>query len=42
VQKYDLPLCMLKNSMIVSSLGEDMHTRHVCPKVSILIRGIEF
>jgi hypothetical protein len=42
VQKYDLPLSMLKNSMIVSSPGEDMHTRHVCPKVSILIRGIEF
>jgi hypothetical protein len=28
--------------MIVSSPGGDMHARHVCPKVSILIRGIEF
>jgi hypothetical protein len=39
VQKNDLPLSMLKNWMIVSSPGEDMHARHVCPKVSILLRG---
>jgi hypothetical protein len=39
VQKYNLPLSMLKNRMIVSSAGGDMHARHVCPKVSILIRG---
>jgi hypothetical protein len=42
VQKYNLPLCMLKNQMIVSSPGGDMHARHVCSKVSILIRGVEF
>jgi hypothetical protein len=28
--------------MIVSSPGEDMHARHVCSKVSILIGGVEF
>jgi hypothetical protein len=28
--------------MIVSSLGGDMHARHVCSKVGILIRGVEF
>jgi hypothetical protein len=39
VQKYNLPLSMLKNRMIVSSPGGDMHARHVCPAVSILIRG---
>jgi hypothetical protein len=39
VQKYNLPLFMLKNRMIVSSPGGDMHARHVCPKVSILLRG---
>jgi hypothetical protein len=39
VQKYNLPLSMLKNRMIVSSPGGDMHARHVCPKVIILIRG---
>jgi hypothetical protein len=39
VQKYNLLLSMLKNQMIVSSPGGDMHARHVCSKVSILIRG---
>jgi hypothetical protein len=39
VQKHNLPLSMLKNQMIVSSPGGDMHARHVCPKASILIRG---
>jgi hypothetical protein len=38
-QKHNLPLSMLKNRMIVCSLGGDMHVRHVCPKVNILIRG---
>jgi hypothetical protein len=42
VQKYNLPLSMLKNRMIVSSPGGDMHARHVRSKVSILIRGVEF
>jgi hypothetical protein len=39
VQKHNLPLSMLKNRIIVSSPGGDMHAKHVCPKVSILIRG---
>jgi hypothetical protein len=42
VQKHNLLLSMLKNQMIVSSPGGDMHARHVCSKVSILIRGVEF
>jgi hypothetical protein len=42
VQKHNLPLAMLKNWMIVSSPGRDMHARHVCSKVSIHIRGVEF
>jgi hypothetical protein len=42
VQKYNLPLSMLKNQMIISSPGGDMHARNVCSKVSILIRGVEF
>jgi hypothetical protein len=37
-----MPLSMLKNWMIVNSPRGDMHARHVCPKVSILIRGVEF
>jgi hypothetical protein len=39
VQKYNMPLSMLKNRMIVSSPGGDMHARLVCSKVSILVRG---
>jgi hypothetical protein len=39
VQKYSMPLSMLKNQMIVSSPGGDMHAKHVCFKVSILIKG---
>jgi hypothetical protein len=42
VQKYNLPLSMLKNRMIVSYPGGDMHVRHVCPKFNILLRGVEF
>jgi hypothetical protein len=42
VQRHNLPLSMLKNRMIGSSPGGDMHARHVCPKVNILIRGVEF
>jgi hypothetical protein len=44
VQKHNLTLFMLKNWMIVSSPRGDMYVRHVCPKVSILIRGggVEF
>jgi hypothetical protein len=42
VQKYDLPLFMLKNQMIISSPGRDMHASLVCPKANILIRGTEF
>jgi hypothetical protein len=38
VQKYNLPLAMLNNRMIVNSPGGDMHARHVCSKVSIHIR----
>jgi hypothetical protein len=39
MQKYNIPLSMLMNRMIVISPGGDMHVRHVCRKVSILIRG---
>jgi hypothetical protein len=42
VHKHNLPLAMLKNRIIVSSPGGDMHARHVCSKVSIHIRGVEF
>jgi hypothetical protein len=42
VQKHNLPLSMLKNNSykggrIHSQPGGDMHARHACPKVNILI-----
>jgi hypothetical protein len=42
VQKHNLPLSMLKNRMIVSSPGGDINARHISPKVSILIRRVQF
>jgi hypothetical protein len=42
MQKDNLPLSMLKNKMSVSFSGGDMQARHVFPKVSILIMGVEF
>jgi hypothetical protein len=37
-----MPLFMPKNRMIVNSPERDMHARHICPKVNILIRGVKF
>jgi hypothetical protein len=42
VRKHNLPLALLKCQMIVSSLGGDMPTRQLCPKVNIKIRGVDF
>jgi hypothetical protein len=39
VEKYNLPLALLKYQMIVSSPGEDMPARQLCPKVDLKIRG---
>jgi hypothetical protein len=32
----------MKHIMLVSSPGGEMSTRHICPAVSISIRGIDF
>ena len=42
VQKQNIPLAMLSNKMIVSSPGGEMQARHVCPKVNLKIRGVDF
>jgi hypothetical protein len=42
VGKYNLPLALLRCQMIVSSLGGDMSTRQLCPKVNLKIRGVDF
>jgi hypothetical protein len=42
VEKHNLPIALLKCQMIVSSPGGDMHTRLLCPKVNLKIRGVDF
>jgi hypothetical protein len=42
VGKHNLPLTLLRCQMIVSSLGGDMPARHLCPKVNLKIRGVDF
>jgi hypothetical protein len=39
VRKHNLSLALLWCQMIVSSLGGDMPTRQLCPKVNLKIRG---
>jgi hypothetical protein len=42
VGKHNLPLALLRCQMIVSSSGEDMPARQLCPKVNLKIRGVDF
>jgi hypothetical protein len=42
VRKHNLPMALLRCQMIVSSLGGDMPTRLLCPKVNLKIRGVDF
>jgi hypothetical protein len=39
VEKYNLPLALLRCQMIVSSPGGDMPARQLCPKVNLKIGG---
>jgi hypothetical protein len=38
-EKHNILIVILTRHMVVSSLGGDMPTRQVCPKVNIFIRG---
>jgi hypothetical protein len=42
VMKHNLPIATMKHTMLVSSPGGEMRTRHICPVVSITIRGVYF
>jgi hypothetical protein len=42
VMKHNLPIATMKHTMLVSSPGGEMRTRHICPAVSITIRGVDF
>jgi hypothetical protein len=37
--KHSLPIATIKHTMLVSSPGGEMRTKHICPAVSITIRG---
>jgi hypothetical protein len=42
VVKHNLPIATMKHIMLVSSPGGEMRTKHICPAVSITIRGVDF
>jgi hypothetical protein len=42
VAKHSLPIAAVKHTMLVSSPGGEMRTKHICPAVSITIRGVNF
>jgi hypothetical protein len=42
VAKHNLQKAIIKHTMLVSSPGGEMRTRHICPAVSITIRGVNF
>jgi hypothetical protein len=42
VTKHSLPIATMKHLMLVSSPGGEMRTKHICPAVSITIRGVDF
>jgi hypothetical protein len=39
VAKHHLPITIMKHTMLVSSPGGEMRTKHICPAISITIRG---
>jgi hypothetical protein len=42
IAKHSLPIATMKHTMLVSSPGGEMRTKHICPAVSITIRGVDF
>jgi hypothetical protein len=42
VVRHQLPTTIMKQTMLVSSLGGEMRIKHICPAISITIRGVGF
>jgi hypothetical protein len=42
VMKNNLAIATMKHTMLISSPRGEMRTKHICPVVSITIRGIDF
>jgi hypothetical protein len=41
VVKHQLPITIMKYTMLVSSPGGEMRTKHICLVISITIRGVD-
>jgi hypothetical protein len=41
VAKHHLPITIMKHTILVSSTGGEMRTKHICPATSITIRGVD-
>jgi hypothetical protein len=39
VVRHQLPITIMKQTVLVSSRGGEMQTKHICPTISITIRG---
>jgi hypothetical protein len=42
ITKHSLTVATMKHTMLVSSPGGEMRAKHICPAVSITIRGVDF
>jgi hypothetical protein len=42
VVKHHLPITIMKQTVHVSSPGGEMRTKHICPAISITIKGVDF
>jgi hypothetical protein len=39
VAKHHLPISIMKHTMLVSSPGSEMRTKHICPAVIVTTKG---
>jgi hypothetical protein len=42
VVEHQLPITIMKQTMLVSSPGGEMRTKYICPTISITIKGVDF
>jgi hypothetical protein len=42
VVRHQLPITIMKQTMLVISPGGEMRTKHICLAISITIRGVDF
>jgi hypothetical protein len=42
VKTYSIPLCAMRNPILVNSPGESMQASYQCLPISLILRGVEF